>query len=92
MQYKMREVQMREFQLGYGVHTVRSHGASLAKAHMHDWLILLLLVVIEFILYLTPPFYRYVGKDMMTDLKYPLLDNTVPVWTVPVSIVASFAK
>ncbi|XP_034889570.1 lipid phosphate phosphatase 2 isoform X1 [Populus alba] len=83
-QYKMRELQMREFQLGYGVHTVRSHGASLARAHMHDWLILLLLVVIEFILYLTPPFYRYVGKDMMTDLKYPLLDNTVPVWTVPI--------
>jgi len=83
---------MREFQLGYSVHTVRSHGASLAKTHMHDWLILLLLVVIEFILYLTPPFYRYVGKDMMTNLKYPLLDNTVPVWTVPVSIVASFAK
>ena len=88
----MREVQMRGFQIGHAAHTVRSHGAAVAKMHMHDWLVLLLLVLIEVILYLTPPFSRYVGKDMMTDLKYPLLDNTVPVWTVPVSIVASFAK
>ncbi|KAF9664006.1 hypothetical protein SADUNF_Sadunf17G0111100 [Salix dunnii] len=83
-QYKMREVQMRGFQHGHAAHTVRSHGAAVAKTHMHDWLVLLLLVLIEVILYLTPPFYRYVGKDMMTDLKYPLLDNTVPVWTVPI--------
>ncbi|KAJ9708274.1 hypothetical protein PVL29_000370 [Vitis rotundifolia] len=29
------------------------------------------------------PFYRFVGKDMMNDLKYPLKDNTVPGWAVP---------
>ncbi|CAN6910150.1 unnamed protein product [Brassica oleracea] len=26
----------------------------------------------------------YVGKDMMTDLKYPFNDNTIPVWSVPI--------
>ncbi|OWM86285.1 hypothetical protein CDL15_Pgr011109 [Punica granatum] len=66
-----------------GRHTIRSHGASLAKDHRQDWLILLLLIVMEVILYVIHPFYRFVGKDMMTDLKYPLRDNTVPVWAVP---------
>jgi hypothetical protein len=92
MQCKVKEVQMRVVRLGSGTHTVRSHGATVAKTHMHDWLMVVLLVVIEVILYLTPPFYRYVGKDMMTDLRYPLLDNTVPAWAVPVSILASFTK
>ncbi|KAL9671765.1 hypothetical protein QQ045_009338 [Rhodiola kirilowii] len=73
---------MREVQLG--AHTVRSHGVTVAKKHMHDWIILLLLVVLEIVLYVIHPFYRFVGKDMMTDLKYPLKSNTVPVWAVPI--------
>ncbi|XP_038886663.1 lipid phosphate phosphatase 2-like isoform X2 [Benincasa hispida] len=72
---------MREVQLGS--HTLRSHGVTVARIHMHDWFIFLFLVLIEVILYLIHPFYRYVGKDMMTDLKYPFKDNTVPVWAVP---------
>ncbi|XP_059649671.1 lipid phosphate phosphatase 2-like [Cornus florida] len=64
-------------------HTIKSHGATVARNHMHDWLILLLLVVIEIILFVIGPFHRFVGKDMMTDLKYPMKDNTVPVWAVP---------
>ncbi|XP_020536804.1 lipid phosphate phosphatase 2 isoform X2 [Jatropha curcas] len=75
-QYKMREVQL-------GSHTVKSHGVAVARTHMHDWLILVLLVVIEVILYVVHPFYRFIGKDMMTDLRYPLKSNTVPVWAVP---------
>ncbi|KAM3198916.1 hypothetical protein P3L10_034353 [Capsicum annuum] len=71
-----------EIELGCG-HTIKSHGSSVARIHMHDWLILLLLVVIEIVLYVIGPFYRYVGKDMMTDLRYPMKDNTVPVWSVP---------
>lgn len=67
-----------------GSHTVRSHGVTVARTHMHDWLILMLLVATYFILNLIDPFHRYVGKDMMGDLKYPLKDNTVPVWAVPV--------
>ncbi|XP_022771982.1 lipid phosphate phosphatase 2-like isoform X2 [Durio zibethinus] len=73
---------MKEVQLGS--HTVRSHGVTVARTHMHDWLILLLLVVIDVVLYIIHPFYRFVGKDMMDDLRYPLKSNTVPFWAVPV--------
>ncbi|EEF34324.1 putative lipid phosphate phosphatase 3, chloroplastic isoform X2 [Ricinus communis] len=72
---------MREIQLGS--HTVRSHGITVARTHMHDWLILMLLVMLDVILYVIHPFYRYVGKDMMTDLRYPMKSNTVPFWAVP---------
>lgn len=65
-----------------GAHTIKTHGAKVAKKHKHDWLILLLLVVIDIVLNVIHPFYRFVGKDMMTDLKYPLKDNTEPVWAV----------
>lgn len=75
---------MREVQLG--AHTVRSHGVAVARTHMHDWLILILLGVIEIILFHSHPFYRFVGKDMMADLKYPLKGNTVPGWAIPVSL------
>ncbi|KAM7484598.1 hypothetical protein LguiA_000607 [Lonicera macranthoides] len=73
---------MREVELG--AHTIKSHGSRVAKTHLHDWLILLLLGLIEIILYIIHPFYRYVGQDMMTDLKYPMKENTVPVWAVPI--------
>ncbi|URD91737.1 Lipid phosphate phosphatase [Musa troglodytarum] len=72
---------MADIQLGS--HTVKSHGVKVAKFHMHDWIILLLLGVIEIILNVIEPFHRFVGKDMMTDLKYPLKSNTVPFWAVP---------
>lgn len=78
MQNRMREAQL-------GSHTLQSHGVTLARTHIHDWLILILLVAIEILLNVIHPFYRFVGKDMMTDLKYPLKDNTVPIWAVPVS-------
>ena len=80
---------MREVQLGS--HTVTSHGYAVARTHKHDWLILLLLVLIEIILYIIHPFYRFVGKDMMTDL-YPLKSNTVPVWAVPVSLLLNITN
>ncbi|KAH0466524.1 hypothetical protein IEQ34_003762 [Dendrobium chrysotoxum] len=64
-------------------HTIRSHGTKLARFHVHDWIILLLLGIIDGILNVIEPFHRFVGKDMMTDLRYPLKSNTVPVWAVP---------
>ncbi|KAM1517520.1 lipid phosphate phosphatase 2-like [Malus sylvestris] len=73
---------MPEIQLG--CHTVRSHGVQVAKVHMHDWLILLVLAGIDLGLNLIEPFHRFVGEDMMTDLKYPLKDNTIPFWGVPI--------
>ncbi|XP_050133493.1 putative lipid phosphate phosphatase 3, chloroplastic isoform X2 [Malus sylvestris] len=80
-QNKMQEVEL-------GSHTVRSHGVTVARTHMHDWVILMLLGLIEVILYVIHPFYRFVGKDMMTDLKYPLKSCTVPFWAVPMYAVA----
>ncbi|GLT58197.1 hypothetical protein SLA2020_311110 [Shorea laevis] len=72
---------MPEIQLG--IHTIRSHGAKVARVHLHDWLILPLLIVLFVILEVIEPFHRFVGKDMMTDLSYPMKDNTVPFWAVP---------
>lgn len=66
-------------------HTVRSHGITVARTHLNDWLILVLLLAIVILLNAIHPFYRFVGKDMMEDLKYPLKSNTVPIWAVPVS-------
>lgn len=77
LQQEMPEIQL-------GTHTIRSHGAEVARSHMHDWLILLLLVVIEVILNVIEPFHRFVEEGMLTDLRYPLKDNTVPFWAVPV--------
>ncbi|KAF7808836.1 lipid phosphate phosphatase 2-like isoform X1 [Senna tora] len=70
-------------QVDPAAHTIKSHGASLARNHLRDWLILLLLLVIEIVLFAIHPFYRFVGRDMMEDLRYPMKDNTVPVWAVP---------
>ncbi|WZZ18922.1 hypothetical protein YC2023_112011 [Brassica napus] len=80
---------MPEIQLG--AHTIRSHGVTVARFHMHDWLILLLLIVIEVVLNVIEPFHRFVGEDMLTDLRYPLQDNTVPFWAVPlIAVVLPF--
>ncbi|KAI3763810.1 hypothetical protein L2E82_13807 [Cichorium intybus] len=73
-------VEENDFELFY----MKSHGRKVARLHMHDWLILILLAIIEIILNIIHPFYRFVGKDMMTDLKYPMKENTVPLWAVPV--------
>ncbi|XP_020252831.1 lipid phosphate phosphatase 2-like [Asparagus officinalis] len=67
-----------------GAHTFRSHGTKVLRFHMHDWLILVLLAVIDIILNVIDPFHRFVGKDMMTDLKYPFKGNTIPFWAVPI--------
>ncbi|XP_054808924.1 lipid phosphate phosphatase 2-like isoform X2 [Prosopis cineraria] len=68
-------------------HTIKSHGAKVARIHLHDWLIFLLLVVIDVILNLIEPFHRFVGEGMLTDLRYPMKDNTVPFWAVPIIII-----
>ncbi|KAL6573748.1 Lipid phosphate phosphatase 2 [Orobanche hederae] len=74
-----------------GAFTIRSHGAQVARFHKHDWLILMLLVVTEVIFNVIEPFHRFVGEDMMTDLKYPLKDNTIPLWAVPlIAIILPF--
>ncbi|KAF0902966.1 hypothetical protein E2562_022605 [Oryza meyeriana var. granulata] len=64
--------------------TIRSHGASVARSHAYDWLALLLLVVVDGLLNAIEPFHRFVGAGMMTDLRYPMKSNTVPLWAVPI--------
>ncbi|KAK4479303.1 hypothetical protein RD792_014814 [Penstemon davidsonii] len=72
------------------VHTLKSHGTKVARLHMHDWLILLLLAAIDLSLNLIEPFHRYVSSELMTDLKYPLkIPDTVPMWAVPVRLAYS---
>nr|GMC94997.1 lipid phosphate phosphatase 2-like isoform X1 [Ipomoea batatas] len=73
----MREIQVEQ-------QTVRSHGVAVARSHITDWLILVLLVVILVVLNVIHPFYRFVGRDMVGDFKYPLKNNTVPIWAVPI--------
>jgi diacylglycerol diphosphate phosphatase/phosphatidate phosphatase len=76
---------MRTVQLGdRWARTARSHGIQLVQYHKHDWLMILGLVVIEILLNVINPFYRFVGSGMMTDLMYPFKDNTVPFWAVPI--------
>lgn len=60
---------MRDTQLGS--HTVRSHVMTVARTHLNDWLIIILLVVIFVLLIAIHLFYWFVGEVMMEDLKYP---------------------
>lgn len=64
-------------------HTIRSHGKKVTKVHMYDWFIILVLMAIEIALNVIEPYHRFVGKDMMSDLKYPFKNSTVPIWGVP---------
>ncbi|CAD6232581.1 unnamed protein product [Miscanthus lutarioriparius] len=72
---------MREAQLGS--HTIQTHGVRLARKHTHDWVVLILLAALVVALHYAPPFSRFVGKDMMTDIRYPVKPSTVPAWAVP---------
>lgn len=69
-----------------GAHTLSSHGVKVLRIHLYDWLILLLLVAIDAFLNLIEPFHRYVGEEMMTDLKFPFHEDTIPAWAVPVCV------
>nr|CAB3464548.1 unnamed protein product [Digitaria exilis] len=63
---------------------LKTHGSKVARLHLFDWIILALLVAVDVGLNLIEPFHRFVGKDMMTDLRYPMKNNTVPLWAVPI--------
>lgn len=69
-----------------GAYTLKSHGTKLARIHLHDWLILILLIVIEIILNVIEPFHRYIGPHMLTDIMFPFHEDTIPFWAVPVCI------
>ncbi|XBI24318.1 hypothetical protein VPH35_049434 [Triticum aestivum] len=65
-------------------HTVQTHGYGLARKHTYDWVVLTLLAAAVVVLHYAPPFNRFVGKDMMADIRYPVKQSTVPAWAVPV--------
>ncbi|KAG6536816.1 hypothetical protein ZIOFF_001885 [Zingiber officinale] len=67
-----------------GGQSLRSLGAKLARFHMHDWAILILLAIVDGCLNLIEPFHRFVAQDMVTDFMYPLKKNTVLFWAVPI--------
>lgn len=69
---------------------LKTHGSKVARLHLFDWIVLALLVAIDVGLNLIEPFHRFVGEDMITDLRYPLKSNTIPVWAVPVRHLYSF--
>ncbi|KAK9925813.1 hypothetical protein M0R45_023078 [Rubus argutus] len=67
-----------------GSHTLKSHGAKVANVHKYDWIILLVLGAIDITLNVIEPFHRFVGEEMMTDMKYPFHEDTIPMWAVPI--------
>lgn len=66
----MREIHLRS-------HTIQTHGARLARKHTHDWVVLVFLAAVVLALHYAPPFSRFVGKDMMTDIRYPVKQNSL---------------
>lgn len=71
---------------------LRTHGKEVARLHLSDWIVLLLLVATTGVLGLVQPFHRFVAQDMMSDLRYPVKGSTVPDWAVPViAVVAPMA-
>ncbi|GLT51968.1 hypothetical protein SLA2020_253370 [Shorea laevis] len=70
-----------------GAHTVKSHGLKVARTHKHDWIMVLLLVVIDALLNFIEPFHRFVGEGMMTDFKYPFHQDTIPFWVVGIVVI-----
>ncbi|KVI07472.1 Phosphatidic acid phosphatase/chloroperoxidase, N-terminal [Cynara cardunculus var. scolymus] len=75
---------MPEIQTGNGAHTICSHGKELAREHSHDWMVLILLASIDLFLNIIEPFHRYVGEEMMVDMKYPFYEkDTIPMYAVP---------
>lgn len=63
---------------------LRTHGKQIARLHLFDWVVLLLFVAMYAVLGQVQPFHRFVAEDMMASLRYPMKDNTVPGWAVPV--------
>ncbi|KAK1397520.1 hypothetical protein POM88_007383 [Heracleum sosnowskyi] len=66
-----------------GLFGANSYVFKLVRRHMHDWLTLLLLGVIDGLLNLIEPFHRYLSEEMLTpDIKYPYQHDTIPMWSM----------
>ncbi|WOG86441.1 hypothetical protein DCAR_0205646 [Daucus carota subsp. sativus] len=61
-----------------------SHVLKLVRRHRHDWVVLILLGLIDGMLILIEPFHRYLSEEKLTpDIKYPFHHDTIPMWVVP---------
>eukprot|EP00250_Pteridium_aquilinum_P015961 c22860_g1_i3 orf=164-1243(+) len=66
------------------ISTLRGASYKLLRFHLHDWLAIFGLAILDGILNIINPFYRFVGKSMIGDYMYPLKGNTIPFQAVPV--------
>ncbi|XP_022158499.1 putative lipid phosphate phosphatase 3, chloroplastic [Momordica charantia] len=62
---------------------VSGGAAAVLKRRRLDWLMVLVLMFMYFGIFKIQPFRRYVGRDMIANVKYPLMGVTIPFWTVP---------
>ncbi|BBN15092.1 diacylglycerol diphosphate phosphatase / phosphatidate phosphatase [Marchantia polymorpha subsp. ruderalis] len=56
----------------------------LFKHHLKDWLVIVLLIILDVVLNIIHPFNRYVGSMNIDSVRFPHKKNTVPVWSVPI--------
>ncbi|KAH7278923.1 hypothetical protein KP509_38G064500 [Ceratopteris richardii] len=63
--------------------TLRGASYKLLRFHIHDWLAIIGLAILDGVLNLIEPFHRFVGEPMINDYMYPLKSNTIPFQTVP---------
>lgn len=66
------------------VNTVRGALYRLLRFHLHDWIVIFGLAILDGVLNIIHPFYRFVGESMIGDYMYPLKPNTVPFQAVPI--------
>ncbi|CAM6085549.1 unnamed protein product [Calypogeia fissa] len=55
----------------------------LLKHHLRDWLMVVVVAIVEIIVYVViPPFHRFVSRFNIDDYRYPRETTTVPTWSV----------
>lgn len=57
---------------------------TLVRFHLHDWVILFGLLILDSVLAKIHPFERFVGEFSLDNFRYPHKGNTVPFWAVPI--------
>ncbi|KAH9310554.1 hypothetical protein KI387_025589, partial [Taxus chinensis] len=69
-----------------------NYGAvKLVRLHLHDWVALFGLLVLDRVLARIHPFNRFIGEYMLDDLRYPHKADTVPVWVaLVISVIFPF--
>jgi hypothetical protein len=62
----------------------------LFKHHLRDWVIIVIMAILEIIDYvLIPPYHRFVSEHNINSFTFPSNKYTVPTWSVLVRIIIS---